>query len=466
MTSNDKSKTDITVYGATGCVGLYICKYLLAASDANKQPIRLVLAGRNKAKLEKRMETLEARSGSTMEVFTADSTDLAALTKMAEQTKVVIACAGPFQYYGTNVVAACANSGTDYVDITGEFFWVAKMRQQFGEAAKKSGARIVSLCGFDSIPSDISILAAVEALREARGDKVEIETGTSWHNAGGAANAGTVHSALDMPIDVKNMLFGSDGSLNKVPYLMEDPLCMTHPTKIRHNPEYEDKRNALAAAEWWNQLPSFDAVLGGAMSLCFFMSAVNVKVVNASSLSLNYGPNFTYRERWAFLGFGIMRTMGILSAIPALMLQFFLGVFMGILKFPYLGKKMVDTFYPPGTGVPDYINRACTCEVYAEVTSKAKSPTRDSNVDRAACHIYFEGDAANIVTSQCVGESALALLHNRSELPERSEDGFGTPAEIIGVVLLKRFRENKVRKVALATKVEKDAPKRTLKLLV
>lgn len=463
MSNQDNS---ITVYGATGCVGLYICQYLLAASDVNKQPIRLVLAGRNKAKLEKRMEALEAKSGTTMEVFVANSTDLTALTTMAKQTKVVIACAGPFQYYGTNVVAACANSGTDYVDITGEFFWAANMRQQFGEAAKKSGARIISLCGFDSVPSDISILAAVEALREARGEDVEIETGTSWHNPGGAANAGTVHSALDIPINLKNMLFGSKGSLRKVPFLVDDPLCLTHPTKVRHNPEYEDKRNAFALAEWWNQLPSFDAVLGGAMSLSFFMAAVNVKVVHASSLALNYGPNFTYRERWAFLGFGIMRAMGILSVFPALLFLSVMGVFMSLLKFPYFGKKMVDIIYPPGTGVPDYINKACSCEVYTEVTSKAKSPTIDGNLDRAAVHMRFKGDAANIVTSQCVGESALALLHNRSELPERSEDGFGTPAELIGVVLLKRFQENKVRKIKIETKVQKDGPRMNLKLLV
>jgi short subunit dehydrogenase-like uncharacterized protein len=466
MSKQDKSRTDITVYGATGCVGLYICQYLLAASDANEQSIRLVLGGRNKAKLEKRMESLESKNGSTMEVFVADSSDLAALTKMAEQTKVIVACAGPFQHSGTNVVAACANTGTDYVDITGEFFWVAKMRQQFSEAAKKSGARIIPLCGFDSVPSDISVLAAVEALREVRGGDVEIETGTSWHIPGGAANAGTVHSALDIPVDVKSMFLNSSGKLRKVPFLVEDPLCLAHPTNVRHNPEYDGIRNAQAAAEWWNQLPCFDSVLGYAMSLSFFMAPVNAKVVNASSVALNYGPNFTYRERWAFLGFRIMRAMGIISAIPAIMIQFMIGVFAALVKFPYLGKKLIDTFYPPGLGVPDFINRACSCEVYTEVTSKAGAPTRDRNIDRAACHIYFEGDAANIVTSQCVGESALALIHNRSDLPKRSEDGFGTPAELIGMVLLKRFKENKVRKVGIETKVEKDAPRLSLKLLV
>jgi short subunit dehydrogenase-like uncharacterized protein len=133
--SKDESKitSDITMYGATGFVGKYIAEYLLESASANAKPLRLVLAGRDKAKLEKRMAGMEAKDGSTMEVYVADASDLDGLTKMATQTKVVIACAGPFSRYGTNVVAACATTGTDYVDITGKVTWAAQTRQQFGE---------------------------------------------------------------------------------------------------------------------------------------------------------------------------------------------------------------------------------------------------------------------------------------------------------------------------------------------
>jgi short subunit dehydrogenase-like uncharacterized protein len=105
-------------------------------------------------------------------------------------------------------------------------------------------------------------------------------------------------------------------------------------------------------------------------------------------------------------------------------------------------------------------------EVYAEVVANAASPTSKGNVDRAACRISFQGDPGNLVTAQCICESALALLYDRQELPERSEDGFGTPAEIIGTVLLQRLRQTRVRVVQVETKAQKNMPKINLKPLV
>ena len=293
-----------------------------------------------------------------------------------------------------------------------------------------------------------------------------IETGTAWYCPSGGVNAGTVHTAASMPVDIKNMFFDGHGSLRKAPFMVDDPLCLTHPTKVRHNPDFKKKRNMLAAAEWWNVLPSFDGVLAGGMSLSFFMAAVNIKVVHASSLALNYGLNFTYSERWPILGFRATRALGIFSAIPALIFQMLFGVGIILFKIPFISQKLLDIIYPPGAGPPDFLSRRGTCEVYSEVTAKAAAPTRNGNVDRAACHIRFQGDASNLVTSQVVCESALSLLHNRSELPPRSDDGFGTSAELVGKVLLKRLKENKVRKVEIETKVQKDGPKVNLNLLV
>jgi short subunit dehydrogenase-like uncharacterized protein len=460
-----KITSDITVYGATGFVGKYILDYLLQSASVNSQPIRLVLAGRNEAKLVQRLKSLVVRGGSTASICVADSSDLDALKSMASNTKVVMSCAGPFALFGTHIVEACATVGTDYVDITGEFQWAAQMRQSFGDAAKKSGARIISLAGFDSIPSDLSIFAAVHALREVRGRLVEIDKGVTWHHMVGAANGGTIHTATNMPVDVKKMI--SDGSKwRKVPYLMEDPLCLTHPTKVRFNPEYEERKNKMAMTEWFNVFPSFDSVLAGGMSLMFFMAPVNSKVVNASAVSLNYGSDFKYFERWVFLGFRTTRALGFWSAIPSMLLQ--IWIFFGILllKLPYLSQKFLDYFYPPGSGAPDAFNRRCTCEVYAEVTSKAEAPSNNGSVDRAACHITFQGDPGNLVTAQVVSEVALALLYNRADLPPNSEDGFGTPCELVGKVLMKRLMESKVRKVNIETAVHKDMLRNNLQLLV
>ena len=467
MATRDESmiKVDVTLYGATGFVGKHVARYILAAAGEvaeEQKPLRLTLAGRNLSKLEARKDSLDAQTSIT-DVFVADSSDIAALKKMAERTRVVINCAGPFIKYGNNVVAACAEVGTDYVDITGEITWAGQMRAAYGSQAQKSGARIISLCGFDSIPSDISVFAAIQALREAREGKVEIEEGCTWHSVMGMANGGTLHSALEFPLDPIHCFREKDGngksSFRKVPFLVDDPLVLANPGHVRYNPDFANFKKKMAAAEWKNQLPSLDGQFGNGMSLPFFMAAVNAKVLAASAAALNYGPNFTYRERFLPLGYRWTRALGLVSAIPALFFQAFLFAVMAIFMLPVIGKKLADLLLPPGSGVPDSFLDPCYAEVYAEVTAKTEVESEEC-VDRATCFISFQGDPGNLVTAQCVGEAALCLVYNRSELPVRSKDGFGTPAEFLGPVLLKRLKESKVRHVKIVTTVHRNVPKR------
>ena len=438
---------------------------LAAAASNQKQPLRLTLAGRNRQRLEERKDSLTTTSDCLLDVFVADSSDVTALKNMTERTRVIINCAGPFIKYGSNVVAACAEVGADYVDITGEVTWAGQMRATFGSQAKKSGARVISLCGFDSIPSDISIFAAVQALRKARGDAVQIDSGCTWHSVLGMANGGTLHSALEFPLDINHCLrvkSGDKTSFRKVPFLVDDPLVLANPTLVRYNPDYDKFRDGLAAAEWKNQFPSIDCNFGNGMSLAFFMAPVNAKVLAASAAALQYGPNFVYRERFLPLGYKWTRTLGLFSILPGLIFQFLMFFVMGIFMIPILGKKLADVLLPPGSGVPDSFLDSCYADVYAEVTAATNSTFDNATedfVDRATCFLSFEGDPGNLVTAQCVGEAALCLVYNRNELPSRSEDGFGTPAELLGPVLLQRLEESTVRKVKVVTQVHLHSPK-------
>jgi short subunit dehydrogenase-like uncharacterized protein len=461
-----KIESDITVYGATGYVGKYICQYLLDVADAESKPIKLTLAGRNRSKLEARKYQLDLRS-SAIDFYVADSSEAAALQEMAERTRVVVCCSGPFQHYASNVVKACAETGADYVDITGEYFWTAKMRLQYGDAAKNSGARIISLCGFDSIPSDLSIFAAVEALRATRGATVQIEHGTTWHASTGGLNGGTVQSAFDFPINLWDMFLSKIGgkeSLRQVPFFFDDPLVLADPTSVRHNPDYDDRKNKMAATEWLNQLPALESNTGYGFSAPFFMAVVNAKVVHASAVALGYGTSFTYRERLYPAGYKFTRMMGIFSIIPV-MIYFVTMIFIGfVFGIPLIGKKLADKCFPPGTGPPDVFNQSCFTNVYAEVTAQAAAPTAGDRVDRATCYIGFQGDPGNLVTAQLVSESALALLWDRSSLPQSC--GFGTPSELLGKVLLKRLGETKVRPIKITTTVRKDSPRKESQLFL
>ncbi len=143
---------DIVVFGATGYSGKLIAEYL---ADHYGKNIRLAIAGRNKEKLQSLRN--EIASLQSVPMIVANSDDYESIKVMVERTKLVVSCTGPFLLYGSNVVKACAETGTDYVDVTGEVFWYGEMLAAHGESAKKSGARIIPCCGFDSVPSDLGV---------------------------------------------------------------------------------------------------------------------------------------------------------------------------------------------------------------------------------------------------------------------------------------------------------------------
>ena len=138
-------------------------------------------------------ETLAAKNSTLagMELLHADVTDAASVTAVAQAARVVITTVGPYIHYGEPLVAACAEHGTDYVDLTGEPEFVDAMYVRHHAAAIKSGARIVHCCGFDSIPHDLGALFTVNHLPDDVALKVE-----GFVRAGGTFSGGTYHSAV------------------------------------------------------------------------------------------------------------------------------------------------------------------------------------------------------------------------------------------------------------------------------
>src|SRR3954469_15007567 len=175
---------DVVVFGATGYTGALTAEYLAAnAPDGT----RWALAGRNRGKLE----ALRERLGADVPLLHADVTDPDSLRAVAEATKVVITTVGPYINYGEPLVAACAEAGTAYVDLTGEPEFVDRMYLRHHARAAETGARIVHACGFDSIPHDLGVLFTVEQLPE--GVPLDVR---GFVRAGGKPSGGTFHSAM------------------------------------------------------------------------------------------------------------------------------------------------------------------------------------------------------------------------------------------------------------------------------
>ena len=160
------SKFDIVVYGATGFTGQLVAEYLAAhyKGDAN---LKWAMAGRSKDKLASVRDAIGAPADTPLIV--ADASDPASLKAMVGQTKSVITTVGPYQLYGNELIATCAESGTDYLDLCGEPVWMRQMIEKHEATAKASGARIVFSCGFDSIPFELGAFFVQEEAKRVFG---------------------------------------------------------------------------------------------------------------------------------------------------------------------------------------------------------------------------------------------------------------------------------------------------------
>ena len=92
-----------------------------------------------------------------MPLLVTDADDATALAEIARSTKVIVTTVGPYLKYGEPLVKACAEAGTHYCDLTGEPEFVDAMWLKYHETAKRTGAKLVHCCGFDSIPFDLGV---------------------------------------------------------------------------------------------------------------------------------------------------------------------------------------------------------------------------------------------------------------------------------------------------------------------
>ncbi|WP_440958456.1 saccharopine dehydrogenase family protein [Oceanicaulis sp. LC35] len=155
---------DVVIYGATGFTGRLVAEYL--ASEYGKS-ISWAMAGRSEDKLKSVRDEIGAPSDTPLIV--ADASDPASLKAMAGRTRAVITTVGPYQLYGEALVKACVETGTDYVDLSGEPAWMHDIIAEYSGKAKASGARIVHSCGFDSVPFDLGVYFLQQHVKEKTG---------------------------------------------------------------------------------------------------------------------------------------------------------------------------------------------------------------------------------------------------------------------------------------------------------
>ncbi|MEP4888765.1 MAG: saccharopine dehydrogenase NADP-binding domain-containing protein [Aliiglaciecola sp.] len=266
-----KTTYDVIVYGATGFTGQLVAEYL-AKTYTNKDELNWAIAGRNLDKLKQIKSNLNLSA--EVECIVADSEDLDSLKSLVQSTKVVLTTVGPYQLYGNDLVALCAESGTDYVDLCGEPTWMHDMIGKHQAAAEKSGARIVFSCGFDSIPFDLGVYFLQQKAQQdfsqtfsrvkgrVRGMKGTFSGGTKASLQATMAAAKKDQAVMQVLLNPFSLTPGFTGA--------EQPLG--------NKPIYEDEFNSWSAP--------------------FIMAAINTRNIHRSNFLLahQYGEDFVYDE--------------------------------------------------------------------------------------------------------------------------------------------------------------------------
>jgi short subunit dehydrogenase-like uncharacterized protein len=263
---------DLIVFGATGFTGRLVAEYLNATYGVDGA-VKWAMAGRSMDKLIEVRDLVGA--GKDLPLLVADASNAASLAGLVAQAKVIITTVGPYQRHGQPLVTACAQTGTDYVDLCGEPGWMAQMIPLLDAPARASGARIVFSCGFDSIPFDLGVLFLQdEALRRFGAPLTRVRGRVRVMKGG--PSGGTIASLLATVEEMQR-----DRALART---MANPFALT--PGFRGPPQADDD-----AASYDEMAKSWTAP--------FIMAPINTKNVHRTHALLGHpwGTNFVYGER-------------------------------------------------------------------------------------------------------------------------------------------------------------------------
>ncbi|MDF3302728.1 saccharopine dehydrogenase family protein [Streptomyces tropicalis] len=279
---------DLVLFGATGFVGALTAEYLAAHAP---REMRWAIAGRSEERLRELRENLPG--GAEPDVLRADVGDPASVHELARQARVVATTVGPYVHYGEELVAACAEHGTDYLDLTGEPEFVDLVYVRHDARARESGARLVHACGFDSVPHDLGAYFTMQQLPE--GVPLTVD---GFVRVDAAFSGGTFASALTQFSRARQMWSAARD-------------------RGRYEPRLVGRRASAPAGA-----PRFAKEVG---AWALPLPTIDPQIVARSARALDrYGPDFRYRHYaavehlpFALGGIAAVGTVAVAAQVPA-----------------------------------------------------------------------------------------------------------------------------------------------------
>lgn len=389
----------LVVFGATGFVGRILCQYLLEQVGVNGS-VKWAIAGRSQAKLNALISELGA---SSLPQIVADVSDEASLRELCAQTQVVISTVGPYALYGESLVKVCAETGTDYCDLTGEPQWIRQMIQRYSTTAKQSGARIVHCCGFDSIPSDLGVHYLQQQAKERLGgvcDRIKMRLIT----AQGGISGGTAASGINLAKEIS-----ADPALRQE---LDNPysLCPDGSQLPEHPP-------IMVPVQ-------YDQDFQGWVSP-FVMAAINTRIVLRSNAlqSYPYGKQFQYDE-------AVLTGPNATGWLVAQGLGVGLVVIAAAMAFSPTRWLLENTIIPkPGEGPSQAAQEQGFYDLRFWGTTAGGQTIQ--------VKVTGDRDPGYGSTAKILGQAGLCLAEDFP--PSVKAGGFWTPASMFGEVLIERL---------------------------
>ncbi|MBL8650837.1 MAG: saccharopine dehydrogenase NADP-binding domain-containing protein [Sphingopyxis sp.] len=374
---------DIIVYGATGFTGRLVAEYFAQHYGGRADAPNWAMAGRSADKLAEIRDLIGAPKNTPLVV--ADASDLASLDTMAARTSVVLTTVGPYQLYGSDLVAACVKAGTAYADLCGEPGWMREMIDEHQDAAKASGARITFSCGFDSIPFDLGVLFLQAEAVKRHGKPAPRVKGRVRKMAGGASG-GTIASLTET---IKAVARKPSLAL-----LLKSSFALT--------PGFDGPSQPSGL------IPEYDSATG-TWTAPFVMATINTKNVHRSNFLLGHkwGADLVYDEM-------MMTTIGDAGKAMA----------EAIAKANPFGESKLQ----PGEG-PSKEERE---NGFYDILFIGEYP--DGTSIRAS--VQGDRDPGYGSTSKMLAETGMALLANKGD------GGVWTPGALLGEALIDRLIAN------------------------
>ena len=316
--SESEREYDVVVWGATGVAGRFVAEYL--TEQYTPAELSLAVGGRNPERLQSVVTDLTRRSDTwnDIPVVVGDATEPKSLRALAGDTYVVCTTVGPYTSYGTPLVEACIETGTDYCDLTGEINWIRETIGRFHDAAVDAGTRIVHSCGFDSVPADLgTLLVQSHAIEQFDAPcetvRIYLEEGSGGVSGGTLASFAELFEAAETDPLVRETLrnpyslappgerSGIDPGEQRVPcndslresWTAPSPMAPVNERVIRRS-------NALLGYPWGREFRCTEVITTGDGPVGAILAGAITGGLGVGTAAMSVGPIRSWLRRYVF----------------------------------------------------------------------------------------------------------------------------------------------------------------------